>query len=155
MKDREQGLNHDRVALKVQAAARPGRKRRIIGMLREHAVEMDVSPQNGGEGAAPSPPEYLALSLAGCVVNLCRFMAAEKNCLMEGLEVAAVGTIDPAKARGEKTDHRAGFLDMSVTIQFETDMNENEKNLFIREVRERCPLCDTIGNATVLSIDLA
>jgi len=51
----------------VQAQVRWNGKLGFVGMSgSNHAVVMDVSKENGGDGSAPSPMEMVLLGLAGC-----------------------------------------------------------------------------------------
>lgn len=51
----------------MEAKVRWNGKMGFVGISgTNHAVVMDVSPEVGGEGAAPSPMEMVLLGLAGC-----------------------------------------------------------------------------------------
>ena len=137
--------------MQFAVSVKPGPKRRMIGRVREHRVEFDVSEKHGGEGAAPSPPEYLVLALGGCLVNISRMMAEEKGLALDDLEVSIHGEIDPLKAMGVKTERRAGFEGLSVEFRLEGNLTADEKKAFFEELWARCPLCDTIQNMTAVT----
>lgn len=61
-------FNHNNL-LRVEAVVKPGPNRRMIGEVGGHVVGMDVSKERGGEDSSPSPPQYLVLSLAGCLMT--------------------------------------------------------------------------------------
>lgn len=126
--------------------------RRMIGRAGDHEIVMDVSKRRGGEGAGPTPPECLAMALGGCVVNICRIVAMQKGIALGELRVSIAGDIDPSRALGIPADTRAGFLSLSVEIEMSSSIDEAEKEAFLRELIERCPLCDTIGRPTPLQI---
>lgn len=137
-------------AIQVVADIVPGDKRQIIANIRHHEVVMDVRKARGGDDAAPAPPEYLAVSLGGCMINLIRLMAVEKQTSLNNLRISIEGLIDPSLAMGLASDNRAGFLQMSATITMDIDLSPDEQARFIDEFNRRCPLCDTIMNGTRL-----
>ncbi len=132
-----------------------GTNRRIIATTRGHEVLMDVPKERGGDDAGPTPPECLAIALGGCIVNICRFLAMEKQIELKDLRVSVAGDADPSRAFGLTTDTRAGFSQLSVLVEFSSLLQENAKEEFRRELLERCPLCDTLSNPTPLHISFA
>jgi uncharacterized OsmC-like protein len=137
-------------AIQVVADIVPGLNRQIIANIRGHEVIMDVRKERGGDDMAPAPPEYLAVSLGGCMINLIRLMANEKKAALNNLRVTIEGLIDPSLAMGLMSDNRAGFIQMNATIAMDIDLSPDERDRFIDEFNRRCPLCDTIGNGTIL-----
>ena len=137
---------------RVEAVLRPGQNRRMIGRVGDHVVEMDVSKQHGGDGSSPSPPQYLALSLAGCLMNMSRIIAMEQDIRIEDIEIGVSGDIDTAKAMGISSASRAGFAGLNVAIRVQAQWSAEEKSLFHQELMTRCPICDTIQNPTELKI---
>ncbi len=132
-----------------------GPNRRMFAKARHHENVMDVRKEWGGDDAGPTPPECLAMSLGGCVLNICRILAVQKQILLDGLQISITGDIDPTRAFGIPTDTRAGFLNVSVQLDMASTLTEAEKEDFRMELIYRCPLCDTIGNPTPLQITLA
>jgi uncharacterized OsmC-like protein len=137
-------------AIQVVADIVPGINRQIIARIRGHEVIMDVRKERGGDDTAPAPPEYLAISLGGCMINLIRLMAVEKNAALTNLRVTIDGLIDPSLAMGLTSDNRAGFIQMNAKITMDIDLSSEAQDCFIDEFNRRCPLCDTIGNGTLL-----
>lgn len=76
----------------------------------------------------------------------------EKKIQLKDLSLSISGAADPSRAFGLVTDTRAGFLQMSVLLEFYSELLESEKEDFRQELLERCPLCDTISNPTPLQI---
>jgi putative redox protein len=136
--------------IQVVAEMVPGINRRIIAHIRDHEVIMDIRKARGGDDTAPAPPEYLAVALGGCMLNLIRLMAVETHTACENLTVTVEGLIDPSLAMGLASDNRAGFMQMNVTIAMDTDLPSAERDRFIAEFKRRCPLCDTLLNGTDL-----
>ncbi|MGD9505423.1 MAG: OsmC family protein [Syntrophobacteraceae bacterium] len=117
---------------------------------------MDARREFGGDDAGPTPPECLAMALGGCILNICRIIAAEKRVSLDDLRITVSGDIDPTRALGIPTEARAGFSSLSVRLDVDdSKLTEAEKEDFRLELIARCPLCDTIGNPTPLQITLA
>jgi putative redox protein len=136
--------------IQVVAKIVPGINRQITANIRGHEVIMDVRKARGGDDTAPTPPEYLTVALGGCILNLIRLMAVEKNATLENLAVTVEGLIDPSLAMGLASDNRAGFRQMNATIAMDIDLPSVERDRFIDEFNRRCPLCDTLLNGTDL-----
>jgi putative redox protein len=137
--------------IQVVAKIVPGINRQITANIRGHEVIMDVRKARGGDDTAPTPPEYLTVALGGCILNLIRLMAVEKNATLENLAVTVEGLIDPSLAMGLASDNRAGFRQMNATIAMDIDLPSVERDRFIDEFNRRCPLCDTLLNGTDLN----
>jgi putative redox protein len=132
-----------------------GANRGIIATTRGHEILMDIRKERGGDDAGPTPPECLAMALGGCIFNICRFLAMEKQVELKDLRISIAGDADPSRAFGLATNARAGFLQLSVQVEFSSGLLESEKEQFCQELLERCPLCDTISNPTPLLIRFA
>ena len=132
-----------------------GTNRRIIATSRGHETLMDGRKEWGGDDAGPTPVECLAIALGGCVFNLCRIMAMEKQIETKDLRLSVAGDVDPSRAFGLDTDTRAGFSHLSVQVEFSADLSASAKEEFRQELLARCPLCDTIGNSTPLQVRFA
>jgi putative redox protein len=129
-----------------------GLNHQIIARAREKEIIMDIRKEWGGDDAGPTPGEFLAIALGGCVFNICRILAMQKQILLEHLQVSVSGNIDPSRAFGLETDTRAGFSHLSVQVGFSSELTESEKKELHQELLERCPLCDTVSNPTPLQI---
>ncbi len=92
------------------------------------------------------------MALGGCILNICRVMAMQKGIVLEELRVTVSGDIDPSRAFGLSTDERAGFSKLSARVEAKTTLSEEQKEEFLRELRNRCPLCDTVGDRTPLEV---
>jgi putative redox protein len=132
-----------------------GINRRIIATTRGHEILMDVRKERGGDDAGPTPPECLAIALGGCIFNICRILAMEKQVELKDINLSISGDADPSRAFGMDTDTRAGFSQLSVQMHFSSKLSASEKEEFRRELLARCPLCDTVSNPTPLQIQFA
>lgn len=155
MKADENGSKEKMELIHISTTLVAGTNRRIIATTRGHEILMDVPKERGGDDAGPTPPECLAIALGGCIVNICRFLAMERQIELKDLRVSIAGDADPSRAFGLDTDTRAGFSQLSVQVEFSSELAESAKEEFRQELLERCPLCDTISNPTPLQIRFA
>ncbi len=129
-----------------------GPNRQMVARARSHEIRMDVRTERGGDDAGPTPPECMLMALGGCVINLARIIAGEMELPQEHIGVTVSGGIDPSKAFGLQTDTRAGFSHLSIQVDLQPEPPVGKRNRFLRELSDRCPLCDTIINPTPLEI---
>ena len=145
------GVERIHIAVTVYAGA----NRQIHARARDQEILMDVPKERGGDNAGPTPPETLAMALGGCILNVCRILAVQKGIVLEDLRVSVAGDIDPSRAFGLTTEARAGFSHLSVRLEVVSKLSDAEKEEFHRELCERCPLCDTIGNPVPVEVVFA
>ena len=155
MKAGEAGSGGQREIIRISTTLVAGANRRIIATTRGHEILMDIRKERGGDDAGPTPPECLAMALGGCIFNICRFLAMEKQVELKDLCLSISGDADPSRAFGLTTDTRAGFSQLSVQLESSAVLLECEKEEFCQELLDRCPLCDTISNPTPLQIRFA
>jgi putative redox protein len=146
----EQGV----APIRISATLAAGPNRRIFARTREHTIEMDVRKERGGDDAGPTPPECLAMALGGCVMNMARLIARENRIPLDDINLTISGDIDPSRAFGLNGNSRAGFSALSMTIELRPALSGPAGERFRQELFGRCPLCDTIGNPTPLTIYL-
>ena len=155
MKADQNGEEGKMELIHISTTLSAGTNRRMIATSRGHQILMDGRKEWGGDDAGPTPVECLAVALGGCVFNLCRIMAMEKQIETKDLRLSVVGDVDPSRAFGLDTDTRAGFSHLSVQVEFSSELSASGKEEFRQELLARCPLCDTIGNSTPLQIRFA
>jgi putative redox protein len=138
--------------IKIVTTVQAGPNRQIIATARGHKICMDIRKEWGGDDAGPNPPECMAIGLGGCVMNIARIIALEKQMPLDNIKITVSGDIDPSRAFGLETETRAGFTQLSVQVELSPELSKSGRQEFCRELTERCPLCDTIGNPTPLQI---
>jgi putative redox protein len=139
----------------IRTTLTAGPNRQVVAKVRDHQILMDVSKERGGEDAGPTPPECLAMALGGCILNICRIIAMQREIDLDDLRISVAGDIVPARAFGIPVDTRAGFSKLSVRVEIGSKLAVAEKEDFRLELIDRCPLCDTIGSPTPLRISFA
>ena len=140
--------------IEITTTLTPGTNRQILATARGHQILLDVRKERGGDDSAPTPPEYMAMALGGCVMNLARIIAAEHGIDISNLKMTVSGGIDPSRFMGARKETRAGFSYLTVHLDLQAALSDQEKETFYTELQERCPLCDTIANPTPLDITL-
>ncbi len=152
MNEQENTLGFKVEPIQVSTTIRAGANRRMIARTQDHELTLDVSKDHGGENAGPTPPECLAIALGGCLLNICRVLAMQKQIVLDDIRITITGEIDPTRAFGIQTDKRAGFSNLSARLELDCKLTETEKENFRSELIHRCPLCDTIASPTPLQI---
>ena len=128
---------------------------RVESTIRGHKVIIDQPTAGGGTDEGPTPLEYFLFSLAGCVGTIGRIAAKQKKIELRRFAVSAEGDYDPAGLLGKPTENRSGFQVVRITAEIDADMTPAEKQAFLDEVCERCPLHNNIKLATEVVHTLA
>jgi len=115
---------------------------------RNHTLYIDQPEEGGGKDKGPTPLEYLFFSLAGCIATIGKIMAKQRGIDMRGIDVKVEGNLDIDVLMGKSKDGRAGFRDVKVIAKIDADMTKEEKEKFLEEIDERCPISDNIINTT-------
>lgn len=109
----------------------PGKVKQEIS-IGSHRVSADVAPEEGGEGSAPSPHEYLAAALASCTSMTLRMYAQRKNWPLENVIVTVTLSKQPEKTLLETEIQLLGSLD--------TDQISR-----LMQISEHCPVHKTLA----------
>ncbi len=131
-----------------------GINRQIIATTRNQKTLIDFRKEWGGDETGPTPPEYMAIALGGCLMNIARIIASERQIELKDISLSIQGEIDPSRAFGIMSAKRAGFSHLSAQLNFVSELSSEEKEEFYQQLMSRCPLCDTISNKTPLEIEI-
>ena len=134
----------------IEATAESATKTRVSTRGFEFVV--DEPPALGGEDDGPSPVEYLLGAWAGCLTVVVHHVAEERDIDVSDVSFSVAGDLDPRKLLSNAEGIRAGFQEIRVTIELESDIGAIERESFITEVEDRCPVGDTIEAETPTSI---
>lgn len=118
------------------------------GLSRGFELVVDEPEVLGGENSAANPVEYLLAGYAGCLNVVFNIVAKELNIKINKLDINIDGNINPAKFLGLSNEERAGFKSLNVNISLETDATNENEQLLIQKVKERCPINDNLTNVT-------
>lgn len=104
-----------------------------------------VVDKTGGE--APSPIEYLLVSLAGCVNIVGEIIAKEMNIKIEDLRIEVAGVFNPSKLMTGMGE-RAGYKEISLKVYVKSDAPDDILKLWLERVMGRCPIGDNLEAPT-------
>lgn len=127
---------------------------RFSGKTRQFQLTIDEPPALGGEDAAANPVEYLLAGYAGCLNVVGHLVAKEQNIQLRKLSIRLEGDIDPSRFLGKPTHERAGFRQIKVVLDPETDASPEQLKNWLRTVESRCPVNDNLTRVTPVSIGL-
>ena len=144
------------MALKtVTVESKLGDKFVIESDIRGHKVVIDQPANAGGTDTGVTPLELMFASLAGCIGSIGRIVAMQKRIELRGMNIKVEGPLDTDGLLGKPIDGRVGFEGITVTVDVDADMTDEEKAAFIHEVDARCPVSENLLNATPVTVQLA
>lgn len=119
---------------------------------REFDFVVDEPDALGGTNDGPNPVEYLIGAWAGCLNVVVHTVADEREIDLERVEIEIDGDLDPRRFLGLADDVRAGYQDLRVRIDVESDADREALDELAAEVEERCPVGDNVENPTPTSV---
>ena len=123
--------------------------------IRGHKVVIDQPSTGGGTDAGPTPLELLFASLGGCIGTISRLIAMQKQIELRGMKIKVEGDIDTDGLLGKPIEGRMGLEGITISVEMDADLSDEEKIAFLHEVDARCPVSDNLLNATPVGIQLA
>lgn len=139
----------------VAVESRLGEKFVIETNIRGHQVVIDQPVNAAGTDAGPTPLELVLVSLAGCIGTIGRIVAMQQRIALRGMEIKVEGDIDTDGLLGKPIEGRIGFESITISVDVDADMTDEEKEAFIHEVDRRCPVSENLLNATPIHVKLA
>jgi len=121
---------------------------------RDFEFVVDEPTALGGTNDGPNPVEYLIGAWAGCLNVVVHTVAEERGIDLDNVEIEIQGTLDPRKFLGAADDVRAGYQELGVTINVESDADRDALDALSETVEERCPVGDNIGNPTPTDVSI-
>lgn len=128
---------------------------KVAADIRGHQMTIDQPAAGGGTDLGPTPLEMFLFSLGGCIATIGRIAAKQQKIELRHFAVSVEGDYDPAALLGRETESRAGFQTLRVTAEIDADLNSAQKQAFLDEVCDRCPLHDNIKLASEVVHTLA
>ena len=120
--------------------------------VRNFKVFADEPPELGGLDGAPSPLEYILVAHGTCLNYMTFFIAKEMGIEIRSAEIEVEAYLDPGKFAGTDRSVRAGYQEIKVTINVDSDATPDQLAKLRDEVEARCPVSDNIANATPVNI---
>jgi uncharacterized OsmC-like protein len=105
-------------------------------------------------GKDGSPLEYLLGSLAACINVIGYLVADDMDVAIDDLEITVEGDIDDGKYKGVKTEPRAGFQDLRVTVEVESGADQATLEEWLANVAERCPVNENLQHETPATVSV-
>ncbi|PWV65900.1 OsmC family protein [Plasticicumulans acidivorans] len=139
----------------VSVQAKLGPAFTIEVQTEHHTVYIDQPKNSGGAGMGPSPLEYMFSALAGCIGTIGRIVANQQKLPVRGMDIRVEGEMDPAVLLGKSTEGRAGFVNLTVTVDIDADMTREQKEAYLHEVDRRCPVSDNYANGVPIKFIVA
>jgi len=139
---------------KVKVDVKEVENRVVEGKVRGHTLRIDQPKEFGADDSAPTPPETLAFALGSCFVSTGRLIAMQKKMNVRSIEATVESELDFANALGISQEKRAGFSGFKIFANIDGDMSAEEKVKFLREITEKCPMCDNLLNSTPITYEL-
>jgi uncharacterized OsmC-like protein len=127
---------------------------KTVVTARGFKMVIDEPKMLGGENLGANPVEYLLGALSGCLNVVGHIVAQEMGFDFNGMEIDIEGGLNPAKFMGKPSDERTGYQFIDAKIKLNTEMDSETLKKWVKEVEERCPVSDNIGNATPITISL-
>lgn len=123
--------------------------------IRGHKVVIDQPANAGGTDTGVTPLEMVFASLAGCIGSIGRIVAMQQRLDVRGMTIKVEGELDTDGLLGKPIEGRIGFDGITVSVDVDADMTDEEKTAFIHEVDRRCPVSENLMNATPVAVKLA
>ena len=123
--------------------------------IRGHKITIDQPANAGGTDTGVTPLELMLASLAGCIGSIGRIVAMQQRIELRGMDIKAEGPLDVDGLLGKPIDGRVGFESISITVDVDADMTDEEKEAFIHAVDARCPVSENLLNSTPIRITVA
>ena len=128
---------------------------KTVVKARTFQMIIDEPADFGGTNHGANPVEYVLAALSGCLNVMCHVVAKEMNITLKGVEIKLSGILNPDKLFGKETDDRAGYKEIKVEINPDTDADKETLEKWIQIVESRCPVSDNLANPTPVHISLA
>ena len=123
--------------------------------VRGHKVVIDQPANVGGTDTGVAPLELVLVSLAGCIGTVGRIIAMQQRIVLRGMSIKVEGKLNVDGLLGKPIDGRVGFEGITISVDVDADLSDEEKESFIHEVDRRCPISENLLNATPIHAKLA
>lgn len=121
--------------------------------IRDFSFTTDEPEPVGGTNSAPTPMEFVAGALNGCITVVVETVAAELGIRLEKLETASHAHMDVRGFRGT-ADVSPHFTDYALVIEITAQLSEAQRATLVQQSEKRCPAINLVRDAGVpLSID--
>lgn len=118
-----------------------------------HTWYIDEPPTFGGANSAPSPIHMLMGAIAGCIIATGSRVANEMKLTLDSITIQVDGEICSDGFWGTaKPNARPGFSNIHVEIRGNQNWTKEQKQFWLDEVFQRCPVIDNLIIPTTLNL---
>jgi uncharacterized OsmC-like protein len=121
---------------------------------RDFELVVDEPENMGGTDDGPTPLEYLLAAQAGCLNATAHEVAEDMGIAVNDIEIEIEGEFDPARFQGQSSDVRAGYQDVRVSIEADTDADDETLEQWVEQTEKRCPVTDNMQNSTPMDVSV-
>ena len=125
---------------------------KFVGNSRNFQITIDEPPSLGGKDEAANPVEYTLASLAGCLNVVAHVVAKELKIVLKSLKINIDGELNPNKFLTGNAAYRAGFSDIRVKLDVDSEASQPLLDQWLSEVEDRCPVTDNLAYPTNVKI---
>ena len=130
----------------VRASARSqGRYDNEIA-VRDFGFAIAEPEKLGGTNAAPTPMEYVAGALNGCLSIVIEMVAREQNVALSGIEIDSEGLVDQRGLFGS-ADVSPHFQAVEIRVRLRTEETPDRLEALKATVLKRCPVYNLIRDS--------
>lgn len=120
--------------------------------IRDFGFRIDEPVATGGTNSAPTPMEFVAGAVNGCITVTIEAVAAELGIRLDQIETETRAHIDVRGFNGT-ADVSPHFQDYGLLVRIATPNSENELVELRRQVEKRCPAVNLLRDAGI-AVDL-
>ncbi len=120
-----------------------------------HMVVVDQLTGAGGTDTGPTPLDYQLFALGGCITAIGRIIANQRKLDIRGITATVHGDLNTDGLLGKDPVDRVGFTGFRAEVDIDADMSPDEKAALVKEIDQRCPISENLGNATPVEIRFA
>ncbi|WP_022900319.1 OsmC family protein [Humibacter albus] len=116
--------------------------------VRGFELRTDEPVAAGGNDTAPTPMEFVAAALNGCITVVIETVAAELGVPLASVETSSAAHMDVRGFRGT-ADVTPHFLDYALTVQVVSPATPEQRDALQRYTERRCPALNLVRDAGV------
>src|SRR5699024_11094642 len=128
-----------------------GSQTRLDVQVRDVTLVLDEPTALGGTDQGPNPVEFMLAALMGCMNVVVHVVAKERGIEIRSLEATARGTLDPSRFLGKPTQERAGYSQIDVELEIDSDADDAQLEEIVRHAEQRCPVSDNLLAPTAVT----
>jgi len=140
--------------IKFKAKAHSENPTKTVVEVGRFKIIVDEPKNQGGTDEGPTPVDYLLAGLAGCINVVGHVIAEEMGFELRGLGIQLEGDLNPARFLGRSKEERAGYKEIRVKINPDSDADKATLEKWLETVEDRCPVSDTFVNPTPVNMSL-